>query len=65
MKTIPYDCTHCQNDMGTLTLKARLHYKTQLNSTVVADKELDPKTIQSLGLGLEYTKTAVLDQATL
>ena len=44
-------------------LKARLHYETQLNSTVVADKEQGPKTIQSLGLGLEYTKTAVLDPA--
>ena len=46
-------------------LKARLHYKTELNSTVVADKEQWPKTIQSLGSGLEYTKTAVLDPATL
>ena len=46
-------------------LKARLHYKTELNSTVVADKEQGPKTIQSLDLGLEFTKTAVLDLATL
>ena len=53
------------------TLKARLHYKTELNSTVVADKDQGPKTSPSLGLGLEYTysvagsKTAVLDPATL
>ena len=34
--------------------KARLHYKKQ-----------GPKAIQSLGLGLDYTKTNVLDPATL
>ena len=30
-----------------LRVKAQLHYETQLNSTVVADKEIGPKTIQS------------------
>ena len=30
-----------------LCLKARLHYETQLNSTVLADKDLVPKTVQS------------------
>ena len=47
------------------SVKAQLHYKTELNSTVLADKDQGPKTIQSLGLGLEYTKTEVLDPATL
>ena len=46
-------------------LKAWLHYNTQLNSTVVTDKEKEPRAIKSLGLGLEYTETAVLDPATL
>ena len=48
-----------------MALKAWLHYKTELNSTVVADKDQGPKTIQSLGLGLEYTKTEVSDTAKL
>ena len=48
-----------------IILKARLHCKTELNSTVIADKEQGPKTIQSLGLDLGYTKTAVRDPATL
>ena len=47
------------------TVKARLHYETELNSTVVADKKQGPTTIQSLSSGLEYTKTAVLNPATL
>ena len=41
-------------------LNARLHYKTELNSTVVADKEQGTETIQSFVLGLECTHTAVL-----
>ena len=47
-----------------IILKDRLHCKTELNSTVIADKEQGPKTIQSLGLDLGYTKTAVRDPAT-
>ena len=46
-----------------MSVKARLHCETEPNSTVVGDKEQGPKTIQSLGLGLEYTKTAVLETA--
>ena len=49
----------------SLSVKSLLNYKTQLKSTVIADKKQGPKTIQSLGVGLEYTKTAVLDPATL
>ena len=45
--------------------KARLYYKTNLISIVLADKEQGPRAIQSLSFGLEYTETAVLDPATL
>ena len=48
-----------------LLMVKRPGYTIRLNSTVVADKEQGPKTIQSLGLGLEYAKTAVLHPATL
>ena len=37
----------------------------RLNSTVLDDKDLVPKTVQSWGLALQITKTAVLDPATL
>ena len=46
-----------------INLKVWLHCKTQLNSTVLADKELWPKTGRLEALGI--IKTAVLDWATL
>ena len=63
MSHVKFGKLHCPLSLNLLflmsPLKAWLHYGTELNLTVVGDKEQGPKTIQSLGLGLEYTKTAV------